>query len=132
MTNTMTNEQKMMQILIDNDVCIEELNNHGFSGGVSGFIYYNELKRVYTTNENVFEQWYNNNDDVLKYCLDAINTEGLQSLYQNLVWFALEVIAQNADGSVCECENCKTGRGEEQNYDDEGVYVDEEEETSEE
>jgi hypothetical protein len=124
----MTNEQKMMAILTNNDVCIKDLNSHGFSGGVSGFIYYNELKRIYNDNEDTFENWYNNNDDVLKYCLDTINTDGLQSLYQNLVWFALESIAQNAEGSLCECEGCKTDRGEPQNYDDED---NEDEETSE-
>lgn len=125
----MTNEQKMMAILTNNDVCIKDLNNHGFSGGVSGFIYYNELKRVYTSNEDAFEGWYNDNDDVLKYCLDTVNADGLQSLYQNLVWFALESVAQNAEDSLCECENCKTDRGEPQNYDDEDPI---EEETSEE
>jgi hypothetical protein len=115
----MTNEQKMMAILTNNNVCIKDLTRNGFSGGVSGFIYYSELKRIYTTNEDTFENYFNNNNELLKCCLDTINTDGLQSLYQNLVWFALEDVAHGADESLCECEDCKTDRGEPQNYDDE-------------
>ena len=87
---------------------ISDIAKHGCAGGVSGLIYYSETSSFYDQHEG--EIW-----QVLKDTADAagiqnglqlynicIDPPSLEILKNDLVWFAVEVLAQELDAAVRE------------------------------
>ena len=87
---------------------ISDIAKHGCSGGIGGLIYYNETSSFYDDHET--EIW-----QVLKDTADAAGIQNglqlynickdpssLELLKNDLVWFAVEVLAQDLDAAVRE------------------------------
>ena len=87
---------------------ISDIAKHGCAGGVSGLIYYSETSSFYDQHEG--EIW-----QVLKDTADAAgimnglqlynickNPSSLELLKNDLVWFAVEVLAQELDDAARE------------------------------
>ena len=68
---------------------LRDITRHGLSGGVSGFIYYNELKQLFIEHE----------DEILDYCIEdcgvtlsdlAADCVCTAEIAQNAVWMFVE------------------------------------------
>lgn len=115
----MNNEQRLLNIITSEDACIQEIQDHGFAGGVSGFIYHNELRQKYMDNADAFNSYLDYNEELFEAIMEQVKTHGMNSLFDYIVWGVLEEIANNADADECECSACEELREEFDNVDEE-------------
>jgi hypothetical protein len=82
-----------LQSVLDADQ-IRDIANHGMSGGVSGFIYYGELKELWNEYSNDIEHYLFNLDYSLKDLVDDCDnlriTASIDQLITNMIWVVVE------------------------------------------
>ena len=87
---------------------ISDIAKHGCAGGVSGLIYYSETSSFYDQHEGEIWQVLKDTADAagIKNGLQLYNIckdpSSLELLKNDLVWFAVEVCAQELDASARE------------------------------
>jgi hypothetical protein len=91
MQMTTTRFEDYLQNNLDADQ-IRDIANHGMSGGVSGFIYYGELKELWNEYSNDIEDYLFNLDYSLKELVD--DCAGIDQLITKMIWVVVEHYAQ--------------------------------------
>jgi hypothetical protein len=91
MQSTTTRFEDYLQNNLDADQ-IRDIANHGMSGGVSGFIYYGELKELWNEYSNDIEDYLFNLDYSLKELVD--DCAGIDQLITKMIWVVVEHYAQ--------------------------------------
>ena len=87
---------------------ISDVAKHGCAGGVSGLIYYNETTSFYNDHETEIWQVLTDTADAagimngLQIYNICKNPSSLELLKNDLVWFAVEVLAQELDAAARE------------------------------
>ena len=87
---------------------ISDIAKHGCAGGIGGLIYYNETSSFYDDHEDEIWQVLTDTADAagIKNGLQLYNIckdpSSLELLKNDLVWFAVEVCAQELDASARE------------------------------
>jgi hypothetical protein len=76
---------------------IRDIAHHGCSGGVNGFIYYEEVREFFFRYENEIQDFLAEHDFKLA---DFIETPGdtIQSLIVTMVWAVVEIYCQDQEG----------------------------------
>jgi hypothetical protein len=87
MTNSGIRFIDHLQSVLDADQ-IRDIANHGMSGGVSGFIYYGELKELWNEYSTDIEDYLFNLDYSLKDLVDDCN--GIDQLITKMIWVVVE------------------------------------------
>jgi hypothetical protein len=89
-----------LQSVLDADQ-IRDIANHGMSGGVSGFIYYGELKELWNEYSNDIEDYLFNLDYSLKDLVDDCDCNGIDQLITKMIWISVEDYCQRIiDGDI--------------------------------
>ena len=71
---------------------IKDVVNHGCAAGVSGFIYYNEVREFFFEHEDEIEEWMNDlyfGDNYLKEITDDESVT-INQLINKIVWIVVE------------------------------------------
>ena len=88
---TTTGFEDYLQNTLDADQ-IRDIANHGMSGGVSGFIYYSELKELWNEYSIDIEDYLFNLDYSLKDLVD--DCDGIDQLITKMIWTVVESYCQ--------------------------------------
>jgi len=72
---------------------LEDISRHGLSGGVAGFIYYNELNQFFAEHEAAIEETLQDMGVTLKMLIQNAPNGTFQTIRQNAVWLVVEEYA---------------------------------------
>ncbi len=72
---------------------LEDISCHGLSGGVAGFIYYNELNQFFAEHEAAIEETLQDMGVTLKMLIQNAPNGTFQTIRQNAVWLVVEEYA---------------------------------------
>ena len=72
---------------------LEDISRHGLSGGVAGFIYYNELNQFFAEHEAAIEETLQNMGVTLQMLSQNAPDGTFQTIRQNTVWLVVEEYA---------------------------------------
>ncbi len=73
---------------------LEDISRHGLSGGVAGFIYYNELNQFFAEHEAAIEETLQDMGVTLKMLIQNAPNGTFQTIRQNAVWLVVEEYAR--------------------------------------
>jgi hypothetical protein len=76
---------------------IQDVANHGCSGGVSGFIYYKEIRDFFNEHEDDIENTIADLGYDIKDLVDD-NTDSVMELINKMVWIVVENYCQEQAG----------------------------------
>ena len=89
-----------LQSVLDADQ-IRDIANHGMSGGVSGFIYYGELKELWNEYSNDIENYLFDLDYSLKDLINDCDCNDIDQLITKMIWISVEDYCQRIiDGDI--------------------------------
>ena len=72
---------------------LEDISCHGLSGGVAGFIYYNELNQFFAEHEAAIEETLQDLGVTLQMLTQNAPNGTFQTIRQNTVWLVVEEYA---------------------------------------
>ncbi len=72
---------------------LRDISRRGLSGGVGGFIYYNELNEFFTEHEAAIEETLQDMDVTLQMLIQNDPDGTFQTIRQNAVWLVVEEYA---------------------------------------
>ena len=72
---------------------LRDISRHGLSGGVAGFIYYNELNQFFAEHEAAIEETLQDMGVTLKMLIQNAPNGTFQTIRQNAVWLVVEEYA---------------------------------------
>ena len=72
---------------------LRDISKHGMSGGVSGFIYYTELKEFFNEHEAAIEETLQDMDVTMQMLTRNAPDGTFQTIRQNAVWLVVEEYA---------------------------------------
>ena len=76
---------------------VKDVANHGCSGGVSGFIYYNETRKFFFEHEDEIEEWMDElyfGDNYIKQITED-DSCSVNQLINKIVWIVVETYCQD-------------------------------------